>query len=264
MYKLLLATDRPEVIETFNAVKSWELMGFHTPRMASTISEAMNSLDRHHADAVVMAFSPEDEAELMAYLNASHPITPVVEPEIRPALMEQRLAELRHLLSRMHADFSNDDFGEADMLQLCRREFFRALMNGRIREKADVKRYLHLLRSRMDAEKPCVVLELAMAPGDDYLSGRWHYGPERLELALRNFFGAELNGMRMLPVLLPGDRIELMACPMTGNETVQSMTSVVSDHAQSCMAHVRDYLDLDLHIANIRVLPALTALAINH
>jgi len=113
----------------------------------------------------------------------------------------------------------------------------------------------------MAADQPCVVVELSTAAGDNYIKGRWHYGVDRLEVALRNFFGVELEGMRILVSVLPGERIFLLACPMVGAQASDSMTGLVSTHAQECMDHVREYLDLDLHISNIRVLPALTALA---
>ncbi len=103
----------------------------------------------------------------------------------------ESVTELRSLLNRTHADFSNDSFGEADMLQICRHEFFRALLSGRIASKQDVINRMRLLRSRMDLEAPCVLVDLSLPDGTEYLSGRWHYGTDRLEVALRNFFGAE-------------------------------------------------------------------------
>jgi len=122
---------------------------------------------------------------------------------------------------------------------------------------------MRLLRSRMAWDKPCVVLQLVEAQHSDYFHGRWHYGAERLEVALRNFFGVELEGMRMLVSVLPDERVFLLACPMLGEEASDSMTGLVSSHAQDCMEHVREYLDLDLKIASIRVLSALTDLAQN-
>ena len=39
------------------------------------------------------------------------------------------------------------------------------------------------------------------------------------------------------------------------------MTGVVSRHVQDCIDHVDEYLGIDLTIASLRVLPALTAMA---
>lgn len=263
MYKLLLVTDQQEIADAFNAVKEWELMGFRVPRVVATVHGAVASLRMNHADAVAIALPAQEEAALLDHLMAFYPFMPVSRASANTVMIQSDLTELRRLLNRTHADFSNDDFAEGDMMQLCRHEFFRALLDNRIAEPTDVKRYMRLLRSRMDADKPCVVIELAMMGDKDYFHGRWHYGPERLEVALRNFFGVELSGMRMLVSVLPDDRIYLLACPMLGAAGSESMTGAVSGHAQACITHVREYLDLDLSINNVRILPAITALAKN-
>lgn len=261
MYKLLLATDKPNVIETFQAVTSWESLGFRAPRVVSTVQTAMDSLKKHHADGIAVAFDKENEAALEAYLSQEYPILPIINASKQPGQVIDNVCELRSLLSRTHADFSNDSFGEADMLQLCRHEFFRALIGGEIRRPEDVVRRMRLLRSHMSPDQPCVLLELALPEGDTFLTGRWHYGTERLEVALRNFFGVELEGMRMLVSVLADERIFLLACPMLGQEAVDSISGVVYSHAEESIAHVKEYLGLHLSIASVRILPNLTVLA---
>lgn len=262
MYKLLLATDQPEILDAFAAVPSWEAMGFRPPRVVSSARAAIDSLKAHHVDGIAFALPAEDESLLMAYLSADYPILPIFATGKTQAEVVASVEELRRLLNRTHMDFSNDDFGEKDMLQLCRHEFFRSLLGGRIVGESNVLNHLRLLRSRMDPTKPCVVVDMELPEGDDFLSGRWHYGPERLEVALRNFFGAELDGMRMLASVLPDERIRLLCCPMLGAAVeADSITAAVSNHAQEAMAQVEEYLGLELHIVNIHILPALTALA---
>lgn len=261
MYKLLLATDRQEIIETFNAVKSWESMGFRAPRIVTSVSGALKSLKEHHADAIAFQFDAQDEAMLMEHLRTFYPLLPIFTAAKTSGALIQVVEELRALLSRTHADFSDDNFGEADMMQLCRHEFFRALLQGRVEGEESVRRHMKLLRSHMDPDKPCALIELAMPGDSDFLKGRWHYGMDRLEIALRNFFGVELAGMRMLVAVLPDERIFLLAGSMWGAQTAESMTGIVTQHAQECIEHVREYLDLDLTIRNIRVMPKLTELA---
>ena len=41
---------------------------------------------------------------------------------------------------------------------------------------------------------------------------------ERLEMALRNIFGVEVAGLRILSCVLPGERILLLGCPMLNHE----------------------------------------------
>lgn len=261
MYKLLLATDKPEIMDAFNGVKSWEALGFKQPRVVSSAQGAIDSLKKHHADGIAIALTGGESDALNQCLLADYPILPIIHAGKNAGQVTDAVCELRALLNRTRADFSNDNFGEADMMQLCRHEFFRNLIGGKVEKADDVVRRLRLLRSRMSPDKPCVLLELAMPEGDAFLSGRWHYGSERLEVALRNFFGFELDGMRMLVSVLPDERIYLLACPMLGEEAVDSISGVVSKHAEESIAHVREYLDLHLNIASIRVLTNLTALA---
>lgn len=263
MYKLLLATDKPEVMEAFGGVKSWEALGFKQPRVVSTVQAAIDSLKKHHADGIAFAFDTQDEAALMNCLMTEYPLLPIVSVGRNAGQVSDAVCELRSLLNRTRADFSNDSFGEADMMQLCRHDFFRDLISQKVASKADVLRRMRLLRSRMSPDKPCVLVELALPEDNSFITGRWHYGFERLEVALRNFFGVELNGMRMLVAVLPDERIYLLACPMLGEEVVESISGVVHSHAEESIAHVREYLGLHLSIASIRVLPALTSLAVN-
>lgn len=265
MYKLLLATNDPAISDAFAAVK-WEMLGFRQPRVASSVEEAIASLNTHHADAIAIGLSAEEDAELVAALLETRPELPIMAVSKNSGLVENYALELRRVLSRMYADMTNTSFTPADMLQVCRHEFFRALMDRRIGERSDVKRLLRLLRSKMDAHRPCVAAELVMPVDSDFLKGRWHYGSERLELALRNIFGVEVEGLRILSCVLPGDRIVLLGCPMLFHDVCTdgvAMTERITSHVNSCIAHVDEFLGLDLSISDIRVLPSLTAMVRN-
>lgn len=261
MYRLLLATDKSEIINAFNAVDNWERMGFRNPRIVTSLSGAVNNLKHHPVDAVAFDLPDADETVLMDHLAAKYPTLPILTADRNSGQVQDEVRELGSLLNRTHADFSNDDFGPADMMQLCRHEFFRALLDGRVQDEEMVRRCLRLLRSRMEADKPCVLVELEMPAGEEFLSGRWHYGTERLEIALRNFFGVELEGMRMLVSVLPDERIFLLAGAMQGATPGESVTGMISRHAQACIEHVREYLDLTLTIRSIRVMSRLVDLA---
>ena len=263
MYKLLLTTDNPAVRDAFEKVQ-WESLGFRQPRFASTVEEAINSLKAYHADAIAIALSAEEDARLLQVLMEEYPDLPIMAPSQKSGHVERYALELRKVLNRINADMSNTAFTTAEQLQVCRHEFFRALMDQRISEKKSVLRLLRLLRSKMDAEKPCVFAELSMPADSDFLRGRWQYGTERLELALRNIFGVEVEGLRILSCVLPGERIVLLGCPMLFHETTaggNSMTGVIATHVQDCIDHVGEFMGLDLTISSIRILPALTAMA---
>ena len=262
MYKLLLATNRPEILNAFEAVSSWEGMGFRPPRIASSAEEAIDILSRHHVDGIAYALDSKDEWALHYHLRDNYPILPIFEAASTHADVMRSITELRSLLNRLRSDYSDDNTSAQDMLQICRHDFFRALLGGRVHGRKEVITHLQLLRSRMDPNRPCVVVDMHMPGGETYLSGRWHYGAERLEVAMRNIMGVELNGMRMLVSVLPDERVKLLCCPMLGADVhADSITATVSEHAQASMEHIREYLDLSLEITNIEILPALTALA---
>lgn len=262
MYKLLLATDKPEVLSAFESIPSYVDLGFREPRVVSSARAAIESLKKHHADAIVFDLEEEGQQQLKAVLRASYPLMPIMPAARNRAKLESALGETRSLLNRLRADFSNEDFTEEDMMSLCRHEFLRALLGGKIATPSDVEERMYLLRSKMDTKVPCVVVDMALPEGDDFLSGRWHYGTDRLEMALRNFFGCELNGMRMVICVLPDSRIRMLCCPMEGKEAMtESVTATVSAHASSAIEHMSEYLHMDLQITGIQVLPAVTALA---
>ena len=263
MYKLLLVTNDQKVREAFAAV-AWENLGFKQPRTAGTVEEALCSLKAYHADAIAIALPHEEDDALIRQLMDRWPDLPVMEAPDKRGEVELRTLELRKLLVRLNADISDDSYTLADQMMVCRHEYFRAMMDRRIPSSKDVERMLRLVRSKMDPHRPCVVAELKMPAGSDFLKGRWHYGPERLEMALRNIFGVEVAGLRILSCVLPGERILLLGCPMLYHdmETAEnSMTGVVSHHVQDCIDHVDEYLGIDLTIASMQVLPALTAMA---
>jgi len=264
MYKLLLATDRQEIRDVFEQVESWEALGFRTPRMADSVQSAIACLKAHHVDAIAFRFAPEDAATFHAYLQENHPITPIFQTALNKKDQLICLKELRSLLNRTHADFSNDNFGEADMMMLCRHEFLRALLSEKIASEEEVRSRLLLLRSRMDPDQPCVLVDIDLPHGEEYMAARWKYGSERLEIALRNFFGSEMNGMRILTSVVSSSHIRLVACPVIGSHhkehAAESATGMVLEHAEESIAQVKDFMDLDMHISGIRVLPNLVHL----
>ena len=263
MYKILLVTDRPEILDAFQAVSSWESLGFRVPRICNSAEGAIACLKAHHVDGIGIRLDMEQEALLMGHLTAFYPILPIFAVSENAGELVESITELRSLLNRTHADFSNDNFGEADMLQVCRHEFFRDLLSERITGKKYVLNHMRLLRSRMDPQAACVMVDLSLPTGEEYLAGRWHYGPERLEVALRNFFGAELKGMRIVVAVVAPDHVRVLCCPMLGTqgEESDSITRLVNEHTMEVIDQARMYLDLELQLTSIRVLPNVTALA---
>ena len=268
MYKLLLVSDREDVLSAFEQVNNWERQGFKPPHIRHDYEGMLDSLSKHHADGISVSVKSDEENKILAYLQEHYPNVPLFQAGTTPEEVLRYLNELNILLNRIRADFSNDRFLETDMLQECRHEFFRKLMTGRINNKDDLLRNMRLLRSRMDPDKPCLLMELVQpAEADqDRLEGRWHYGPDRLELTLRNSFGGDLNGIHILPTVHTDGRILVLCCPLYGVETAVAgdrMTTMLTNHSADGIAHLREFFGLELQISDIRILPSLYVLCKN-
>ena len=265
MYKLLLVSDREDVLNAFDQIDNWERQGFKPPHIRHDFEGTLDSLSKHHADGIAVAVVPEEERKILSFLQENYPNVPLFQAGTTPEEVLRYLNELNILLNRIHADFSNDRFREIDMLQECRHEFFRKLMTGRVDKKSDLVRNMRLLRSRMDPERPCMIVELEQ-PSDsdaDKLEGRWHYGPDRLELALRNSFGGDVEGIHVLPTVHTDGRILVLCCALYGVDTAVTgdrMTAMLTSHIADGIAHLKEFFGLDLHISGIRVLPSLYVL----
>ena len=266
MYKLLLVSDQEDVLNAFSRIKNWELTGFKFPHIRHDFEGAKDSLAKHHADGICIAVNPEEEEKILAYLQTDFPRLSIFEAGRTEEEVLFYLNELKILLNRINADFYNERSNSTDVLQLCRHEFFRKVINGKIHQSDELRRNMRLLRSRMDADRPCLLIEIDQSAPFDKLEGRWHFGKDRLEIALRNSFAGDLNGIHILPTVHSDGRILVLACPLHGvdtNMTVDTMTAMLTTYTADSIAHMKEYFGLDLHIAEIRVFPALTALCGN-
>lgn len=266
MYKLLLVSDQEDVLNAFARIQNWELLGFKQPHIRHDFEGTKDSLAKHHADGICIAVSPEQEELILAYLQQNFPNVSIFEAGHNEEEVLRYLSELKILLNRIHADFYNERTNTRDTLQMCRHEFFRKVINGKVRNSSDLHRNMRLLRSRMDADRPCLLIELDQSAPHDRLEGRWHYGKEQLEVALRTSFAGDLNGIHILPTVHSDGRILVLACPLHGVDTdmtVDTMTAMLTSYTADSIEHMKEYFGLELHISGIRVFPALTALCEN-
>ena len=261
MYKLLLVTDNEQVIAAFKGITSWSLLGYKEPRIASDIETAFDTLSRHHADGIFIALRDGGNGRFIERMN-ERPLTPIIieHEDTTTSQVTRDLEQLSQVLNRTHADYSNDRYSEGEMMQLCRHEYFRRLLSGAEKSEENAMRTMLMLRSRMDPKAPCIIMELIMPEDEGYLQGKWAYGADRLEVAMRNIFGAEKDGMRVLISVIDEQRMFLVACPMIGQKQAvdtDTMLSLVREHAAAGIEHVRDFLGIDLHIASEEIRPSL-------
>ena len=263
MYKLLLVSNQEDVLNAFSRIQNWELIGFKPPHIRHDYEGMLDSLSKHHADGICLAVSHEQEELMLAYLQENFPKVSIFEAGRTEEEVLRYLNELKALLNKIHADFYNERSNTRDVLQLCRHDYFKKVINGQVKSSDDLRRNMRLLRSRMDADRPCLLIEIDQSAPNDKLEGRWHYGKDRLEVALRTSFAGDLNGIHILPTIHSDGRILVLACPLHGVDTdmtVDKMTAMLTTYTADSIQHMKEFFGLDLHITGIRVYPALTAL----
>lgn len=264
MYKLLLVTDREEVLNAFSQIQNWEMIGFKPPHIRYDFEGAKDSLAKHHADGIAIALDAAEEQRVLDYLQERYPLVSIFEAGRTPQEVLRYLTELKSLLNRVRADFSNDSYEEIDMLQVCRHDFLGKVMNRMIPSRDALYRNMRLLRSRLDPERPCLLMELEqVAIKENRLEGRWTGGKDRLELTLRDSFGPDLAGMHIVPSVQPDGVIKVLACPFKGtteDKTPEEMRDILCERARESMEHLKNYKGLELRLVDIQILPALTAL----
>ena len=261
MFRLLIATRDPRVEEMFASMEGLGAMGYKAPHLRRSAEEAVLCVRTHHIDAVAV----DKDAEF-------DPLYPVLEKECRAApifpiadsAQEQLciLKEVSALLCQLHADNSDDGYDEAYHLKIARSRWMRKLLSGMAPTRDFVLSHLRMYRCVESPDAPCLYARLAVPAGDSFLSGRWHYGSERLETALRNFFGEEHDRMTLHVAMVSPEEIRVLACPKpeygdSGDFTAEKLLGYIAETIEQ----IDHYLGLSMNIIDIRALRNLAAFA---
>ena len=264
MYKLLLVSDRDDVLSAFEQVGNWERLGFKPPHIRHDFEGAKDSLAKHHADGIAIAVVPEEREKIIAYLGEQFPYVPVFQAGTTREEVVRYLNELKTVLNRIHADFSSDSFNEGEKILECRHDLLRKLVSGKIPDEKSFFRHMRLVRSRMDTDRPCILIEMSQPDGNgDILEGRWQDSNQLLERALHKSFARDVGGYHILPLVTEEGKIYVLAGPLHGQvseETGESATELIRCCTEEGIEHVKEYQGLVLQITGIRVLPSLNSL----
>ncbi|MCR4877584.1 MAG: hypothetical protein K5922_10440 [Clostridiales bacterium] len=263
MYKLLLVSDRKDVLNAFGEVENWERLGFKAPHIRHDFAGAKESLGKHHADGIAIAIGEEEKEELIAYLRQEFPYIPVFQAGTTRDEVVFYLGELKTILNRLRADFSSDFFSEKEVMLECRHDLLRKLVSGELKDEDRMYRHMRLLRSRMDANRPCVLIEMKQPEGaQDLLEGRWHDSLQLLERTLYKSFARDIMGYHILPLVTEKGKIFVLAGPLHGQEGAEmdSITPVIMSCTEDGIEHVKRYEGLELKVESCQVLPSLMSL----
>lgn len=258
MYRLLIVTDDPAAQKMLAAMEGWEAMGFKVPRIRTTEEDAVECMKKHQIDAIAVSASPAF-AGFMARLDEQYPNLPLFDIASTPDEQHEIVHSVYRLLSRLNADDSNDEYDFDSRMQQQRDRWMKKLISGLAPNAAELARQHRLCRCREQLDVPCVLARMSIPEDNTFMEERWRYGSERLETALRNFFGRETERMLMYVAVVSTGEVRLLCYPTVAEEGVSE--NAVFDYVQETIEQIDHYLGLELHLNEVRRLPGLAAFA---
>ena len=261
MYKLLLATDRTDILAVSDSI-DWHKLSFHTPMRASTPAEAISVLTGKAVDAAGFSLTDSSNAALRDYLHLERPSLPIFSVTDDREKQIAILVELRQVLDRIHADFADVPYDEDSMREALRDELIHRLLCGEIEDFSYVEREIKLIRGHISTTRPCMVYEMDMPQGDVYVL-QHTAAIERLESALRNnFFGRYIDHIYYAVAVLTPRQIRLAAIPEAGlDQDLADFENRANTHVRESLEMIKEYLNLDINVVEsgmIRNLRAFT------
>ncbi len=263
MYQIIVVTMNPEILSTYEKITDWSDMGLLTPVYLRTVSEAKAYLKAHKVDAISYRLEDSQSEELHTFLDENFPAMPIFHASAREERLREVLREAKTILNRLHADFSDETYSEDEIMYMLRREFISALMEGKVQKPLEVRSRMKMLRCKADIENSVFLVDMEIPAGDLFLSDRWRYGEERLEVALNNFFGKESENIIYYLSMPSAKTLRLLAMPRAEARNADtSVTAVVSRHVNDSIDKMRDMLELEVRVVGVEALPNLMSLAI--
>ena len=128
MYRLLVATDVPEINKLLQEEINWAQNGFNPPTIVSDADEAIARLSVTAFDAVGYRFAQENPARLEAYLEEKAPTLPIFSVRSTAERQLLILKDLKHLLNRLNADFSDEVYDDSALVGLVQDEMTHSLL----------------------------------------------------------------------------------------------------------------------------------------
>ncbi len=266
MYRLLLVTDREEVIDTFAKVQNLEEMMMAPITIIRDINEAIAYLERNAVDAVGYSFRLTDPSPLHSYLMEVRPSLPIFQTHHHDDTLHAELIRVRSFLDRMRMDDAEEGMDETQALQYLRDELMHQLLAREIPSPAELKSRLKLVRAQnISQDRPAFLFDFDMPQGELYMDGRWRYGRQRLENALRNnFFGRYEEGIVYGVAMLSPRHIRLIACPDKNcTNTTEACEARVRAYISDKVARIKQYMDLELELEQFTVLDSINDIAEN-
>ena len=81
------------------------------------------------------------------------------------------------------------------------------------------------------------------------MSERWHYGSDRLETALRNFFGSGHSHMLMHVAVVSPEEVRVLCYPASPEFGVSE--NIAYDYMHETVEQIENYLGLHMNIVSV-------------
>lgn len=255
VYRLLIVTDDQRVRDMFASMEGWEAMGIKPPRLRASVEEAVECMHKHHIDAIAVDALPALEP-LRTYLDENCPDMPIFQIAASAEEQFKIIRELYSLLTRLSADDSNDEYDDSYKLGLQRERWMRRLIAGMVPTMEELKRQLTLYRCVERPDVPCVLARLALPTDDSFMAERWHYGSDRLETALLNFFGRSHDNMRIHVAVVSLEEVRVLCYPNSLEDGISE--NAAYEYIHETIEQIERYLGLSLTVLEVRRFPGLS------
>ena len=261
MYRLLIVTKDSQIESMFASMENWEAMGYKAPRIRSSAEDAIACMKKHHVDAIAVGNDAEFEP-VLRYLDEKEAHMPIFQIKDSPEEQMVVLAEVYQLLTQIHSDHCNDDYGESYYFQMARERWMKTVLSGLALTREDILAHHKLYRCTESVTQPCIFTRLTVPSGDVFLAGRWHYGKDRLEVALRNFFGIEHEKMTVHIAVVAPEEVRVLVFPKPEHyDSATFSAEHVLGYIEETIDTIEEYLGLKMNVIDVRGMENLTAFA---
>lgn len=267
MYRILIATNEPRVLDTLNAIVDWQSLNFKEPMIVGNAEEAIEMMETKRVDSIAYMLPADEARKLSMYLASRRPSLPIFQVKRTPEGQKNMLTEVRRVLDRVHMDMSDDVYDERAVLNMLADELTHNLLVGDVETDKQLHDRLQMIRSHVAPDKPCLMYDFDLPAGEVYLSAQWRYGSERLESALRNnFFGRYYDNIYYAVAVLTPRHIRVVACQRADceSETEENLIAYTGQHVQQALDNIKEYLGLDMVLTSCHILDTLYLLTREH
>ena len=258
MYRLLIVTKSPTIEKMFNGIDGWETMGFKPPRVRKTFEDALDCMSKHHIDAIGIDEGFDDLNRWMDENQPNVPIFMILDDQERQLAV---IREVELLLNQIHTDDSDDDYNEVGNFDAARERWMKYLLSRLAPTKHEILKQHRLYRGTDDPEKPCIFAQIKIPQGELFITERWHYGSERLAIALRNFFGERYQQMNIHIAVVSPEEVRIVFSPRPDSPAGISPETKAREYIEETIEQIQHYLGLNMSLSKLRVLGGLIEFA---